>query len=279
MSDDDNRGLTPPLHTQVPNEVLDQMADLTECELRVILFAIRKIIGWHKTRDEISLTSFQQGTGLSRQGVIDGVEALIARGWLMLSDKVGKRGAKYYELRFKNVSNELTSQTSRLVNVVDQSNELTRTSQRSRPLEATTSQRSRLTKEIVLKEKKDKPLDPMFEAIAKVWKTRAGAFVGHIRSMVLGVARKGEWQEANFDTPAIPDEILLFGRWWTKHHPDLSMPRKPEKIQSYFYEFRASRQRYQAAQAATSNGDKIEHMPADADEYTRELLKNMGRAS
>lgn len=148
MSDDENRGLTPPQHTQVPNEVLDQMADLTECELRVILFAIRKIIGWHKTRDEISLTSFQQGTGLSRQGVVDGVDALIKRGWLKLSDKKGKRGANYYELRFKEGSTEKTSQHSRLVNIVDQSTQLTSTIQPSRPLTAPTSQLSRHTKEI-----------------------------------------------------------------------------------------------------------------------------------
>jgi len=121
-----------------------------------------------------------------------------------------------------------------------------------------------------------KPQDPMFDAIAKTWKTRAGGFVGLIRSMVLGVARKGEWKECNFEPPAQPEEILLFGGWWNKHHADLTIPSDPTKIQRYFYQFRAARARYQA-QITPVADEKIEPMPADANEYIAALLKAMGR--
>lgn len=126
-----------------------------------------------------------------------------------------------------------------------------------------------------------RPIDPMFEAIAKVWKTRAGAIVGYIRCMMLGTARKGDWKDANFDTAATPDEIIKFGAWWSKHHPDLSIPRKPEKIQSYFYEFRAARERYNAAHPTTAVAPApvINDVPSDADEYRAWLAAQMEKTA
>jgi hypothetical protein len=122
-------------------------------------------------------------------------------------------------------------------------------------------------------------IDAVFEAIAKVWKTRAGSFVGQIRTMMLGTARKGEWADANFEPPAMPEEIIMFGRWWDTHHRDLTIPTKPEKIQRYFYEFRAKRERYQAAQIIPMPTEKAEPVPTDAKEYTAWLAEQMGKTS
>lgn len=85
------------------------MADMTEAELKVTLAAIRKTLGYHKQQDPISLTQFQEMTGLARQAVIDGVEAAMSRG---LIEKVGtgKRGVVIYGLVLN--SDQSTQETS-----------------------------------------------------------------------------------------------------------------------------------------------------------------------
>lgn len=80
--------------------------------------------------------------------------------------------------------------------------------------------------------------DPIFDAISHVWKTKAGAIIGNMKSMMLGIAKTGDWAAANFDTPATADEITAFGQWYKRKNPDLTIPNKPEKIQRWFYEYR-----------------------------------------
>jgi phage replication O-like protein O len=130
-------GFISPNYTMTPNDLLDELMPLMgEAELRIVLAAIRKTLGYHRTSDEISRTQFEKMTGLSRQGVEDGVQAAIARG-VMREVARGKRGVIRYALVIESdQSTKLTSQASRPVpvNVLDQS-------------EASTSQRSRHTKE------------------------------------------------------------------------------------------------------------------------------------
>jgi phage replication O-like protein O len=126
-----------PNYTQIPNQLLDeQLAEMGEAELKITLAVCRKTFGWHKDSDRISLSQFQELTGLSRQGAVNGIEAALARGTIQRE----AHGNSYlYSL---------------VVNVVDQSAD--EGSQRSRPA---ASQRSRHTKESIketekIKEKK-----------------------------------------------------------------------------------------------------------------------------
>lgn len=137
-------GFESPNHTQVPNDLFDLMLpSMREAELKVVLHAIRQTLGFHRGTDAISISQFQKATGLSRQGVLDGLEKAIKRGVIAEVGK-GKRGVKVF----------------RLVNAVDQSKELTGTIQGSRPVKPVTSQRSRHTKEIVHKETGNKKRTP-----------------------------------------------------------------------------------------------------------------------
>ena len=80
-------GYDEPNYTQTPNALFDDhLRDMGDAELRVVLCAIRKTFGYHKQEDGISLTQFQRMTGLSRQGVIDGIDAATQRGLLFLDD-------------------------------------------------------------------------------------------------------------------------------------------------------------------------------------------------
>lgn len=91
-------GFESPNHTQTPNDLFDiHMAKMGESELKVTLAIIRKTLGYHKTKDAISLTQLQKLTGLSRQGASDGTTAAIARGLVEVVG-VGKRGVLIYGL-------------------------------------------------------------------------------------------------------------------------------------------------------------------------------------
>lgn len=121
-----------PNTTQIPNVLLDvHLREMSEAELRVVLAVCRKTLGWQKRRDRISMTQLEQMTGLSRQGVINGVQAAISRGVLK---RIKTPQGNEYELILSSAEGE-GSQRSRLplVNVVD-----------------STSQRSRHTKDIIV---------------------------------------------------------------------------------------------------------------------------------
>jgi phage replication O-like protein O len=149
------KGLMPPNYTAIPNELIEMMPIMSGAELRVMLAAFRKTVGYHKVHEFISLTQFEKMTGLSRQGVIDGIEAAIAHGILAERPTRGKRGVKQYAPVYK--IDQSTNSTSQKT---DQSNELTGdapTSQTSRPV---TSQLSRHTKENGERKLEDKETPP-----------------------------------------------------------------------------------------------------------------------
>lgn len=101
MSEDSPRpfpGFTKPTYTQVPDELFDSlMPDLTEAELKVLLYITRRTFGFGKSSDAISLnqlidgittkdgTVLDRGTGLSRSSVRRGVASLEARGVIVVS--------------------------------------------------------------------------------------------------------------------------------------------------------------------------------------------------
>lgn len=111
-----NIGLEKPNYTQVPNVLFEHLADMTAAELKCTLAIVRKIVGFHKDGPEpVSYSQLQRMTGLSRQGVADGVKASLDRGYVKIAGK-GKRGANLFSL-----------------NIVDQSTQQTSTSPLSRP--------------------------------------------------------------------------------------------------------------------------------------------------
>jgi DNA-binding Lrp family transcriptional regulator len=126
-------GYEKPNYTMTPNKLFEtHMKDMGESELKVVLCAVRKILGYHKEKPEaISISQFEQMTGLSRQGVLNGIDAAIERG-VIRKVGTGTRNVSLYELNF--VDDITTSQNSGLVKDIDQSKELTSTSQNFRPV-------------------------------------------------------------------------------------------------------------------------------------------------
>ena len=86
-------GFQQPTTTPVPDEVFDALLpQLSEAELKVLLYIIRRTLGFGKNSDDISLSQIESGivkkdgnrldhgTGLSRRSVIDAIESLVSQG-------------------------------------------------------------------------------------------------------------------------------------------------------------------------------------------------------
>jgi phage replication O-like protein O len=137
-----------PNYTQIPNLLLDDhMPLMKEAELKIVMAIARQTLGWHKQRDKLSISQLMEKTGLSKQGVIDGVNDGLKRGVI---DRQAVGQGFTYGLVVSDVdqSTELTSQDSGQV-----SDKPVKNSDKQEP---PTSQQSRHTKERSLKESNTK---------------------------------------------------------------------------------------------------------------------------
>jgi Bacteriophage replication protein O len=110
-------GFQYPTTTPVPDEVFDVLApQLSEAELRVLLYIIRRTFGFKKQKDPISLTQLVEGiktkdgnvldlgTGMSRRGVMKGCQGLVKKGVISVEKRLSDQGdyaVNIYSLRFQ----------------------------------------------------------------------------------------------------------------------------------------------------------------------------------
>jgi hypothetical protein len=110
------RGFREPRYTQIPDEFFDEVApNLTEAELRVALYVLRRTFGFKKHADAISFSQMgdgittkdgrilDRGTGMSRSAVWRGTKGLVEKGILVVTRRVSQDGdneANVYSLRF-----------------------------------------------------------------------------------------------------------------------------------------------------------------------------------
>jgi len=86
-------GYDPPRYTPVPDDLFDwQLRDLGLAELKVLLFIIRKTLGYKKNEDAISLTQICEATGLGRKAVSQAVKTLEDRRAIHVVRRKSSRG-------------------------------------------------------------------------------------------------------------------------------------------------------------------------------------------
>lgn len=235
-------GFTAPNYTQTPNDLFDtHMREMGEAELRVTLAVIRKTMGFHKDRDAISYSQIMEMTGLSRTSTQAGIQAAIEHGFIEIVGH-GKRGVNVFGL---------------VVNI-DQSTSTTSTSSVTLPV---TSSVTLLTKETDKEKKKTAPRvrksDPIYDAIAKVWKLTASGQIVSMKAMMLGTSKRGTWQDCNFNPPVTDaQEILDFEQYMIRRMRELNITQKPTAavtIQRWFYDFRLLRARRAAVSVKPSD--------------------------
>lgn len=116
-----------PNYTQIPNLLLDNMADLSHAQFKVMMYICRRTFGFHKEADNIALSQMlngikkdgvqiDSGTGMSKQGLINVLSQLEEKGYL----KTIKRKNKTTNY----VVNLVDQQESQLVNSLDLSSQL-----------------------------------------------------------------------------------------------------------------------------------------------------------
>ncbi len=123
-------GIQQPVYTQTPNILFDElMPKMGDAELRVCLAIIRNTFGWQRQSHKMSLSYLGKATGLSRQGVLNGINAGIERG--IIRRESSGQGFRY-GLLVNDVDHQLVNEVDQLdaelVNDVDQG------SQRGRPV-------------------------------------------------------------------------------------------------------------------------------------------------
>lgn len=119
-------GFSSPNTTPVPDEVFDVLAPrLSEAELRVLLYILRRTFGFKKRADAISLQQLvkgirtrsgvvlDEGTGMSKRGVLLGLRGLVKKGVIEVRKAVGEDGqheVNVYSLRFRDGSGSSSRQ-------------------------------------------------------------------------------------------------------------------------------------------------------------------------
>lgn len=167
-----------PNYTQIPNVFFAAMPDMKEAELRILLAVARQTFGYHRNSDYLSITQLCKMTGLSRQGVVNGIAAAVERKWLSEIGK-GKRGMRRWRLVLVNEvvqSDEATVQPSSIVPV----NEVVQTP-------PSTIQPSRNTKERIPKETNQKKAAPLSDPFGNSMNVQYAAYLDAWRNAHEGV--------------------------------------------------------------------------------------------
>jgi len=66
--------------TRFPNSYLDNIAELTPYEFKVLAVLVRKTYGWGKESDKISISQFAELSGISQQMVKKSLASLESKG-------------------------------------------------------------------------------------------------------------------------------------------------------------------------------------------------------
>jgi phage replication O-like protein O len=66
-------------HVKIANEIVEQLAriNLSNYEWRILMVILRKTYGWNKKTDNISLSQFQESTGITTQHVAVAIKRLV----------------------------------------------------------------------------------------------------------------------------------------------------------------------------------------------------------
>jgi len=224
-----------PNYTQIPNQLLGSwerdnegtstfiigmLANMSEAELKVCLALCRLTYGFHRERTRAALSLLQKMTGMSRQGVLNGIERLTDRGLFSKEEGAPRTTTKW----IRGDAEKEPSQRSRpaLVNEVDQ-----------------TSQRSRPYKESIKKGNKDNRLSSANPAedytVTHYYKSAEVA--------VLGTRTKGPWSvvclnclnDVKIDALETAVECLCGYHQFilTKHRPKAELPDRNEAVEAY----------------------------------------------
>jgi phage replication O-like protein O len=107
--------------TQTPNFVFDLMSELTPAEFKVVMIIVRATYGHHQEQARISMSLFVDTTGLTRQGVFNCIESLLAKNIIERTET--KNSFEYRLLPGNSVERNRSTQLTKSFNSVEQNDE------------------------------------------------------------------------------------------------------------------------------------------------------------
>ncbi len=196
-------GFPSPNGTVVPDDVFDVLAPLlSEAELRVLLYIIRRTFGFKKDADSISLSQMvdgvttrdgrvlDRGTGMSRRGVMKGCRGLEEKGIIRVDKRLSEQGdneINVYYLRFSGDESRAGAKESGVGNNVPYGREQRspRVGNNVPPQQTVKQQTERSLSNIRMDLHKDDETSPKGERvgrseITRMEPTRAGAIVKNL---------------------------------------------------------------------------------------------------
>ena len=106
----DFKGFPQPQFTPTPNLIFDELlSELSESQLKVLLFLVRQTMGWRKPREDhsfvpASILEIQAGTGISKPSIIEALQWLEGRSLISRRkprNETGQAAPSEYRLRFE----------------------------------------------------------------------------------------------------------------------------------------------------------------------------------
>ena len=76
-----------PPYTKTPNGIYAAIPDMSEAELKCTMALVRQTYGYHTSEVRATYGDLQKWTGLSRQGIADGLAAVKERGFFAPNGK------------------------------------------------------------------------------------------------------------------------------------------------------------------------------------------------
>lgn len=123
-----------PGYTQIPNEILDRLSEISPAETKVVMTICRETFGWRmRAPQPLPLSLLKSKTGLSRQGIIDALVNLMSLQWVKREplDLATGQASFAYSIDVENLPPLVNSVDQ---SGLDQSTQLTTTGQLSGPL-------------------------------------------------------------------------------------------------------------------------------------------------
>lgn len=240
-------GYSAPNYTQIPNAMLDvDMRDMPESELKVTLAILRKIVGYHKDKPEaISYSQLEELTGLSRQGVTDGVRRAIERGRIKRLEERGPRGVSLFTVNFDDQSTQQTSPPNRLVPVY--SVDTQKKSSKEKEKDSGGAGAAALPTDENMPADSDNtpspsPVRQLQDALVDLWfngNEKSYGRAGLLAQMCMGTSTRKGYQEYNISPPLSAQELQRFHADFRANTPaGFSLPTSPMIFQQQIYDWR-----------------------------------------
>ena len=228
-------GFKSPRYTQTPNDLFDEiMPDLSEAQLKTILYIIRRTLGYHIRKRPMRIATIQKGTKLGRTSVINALTDLAEMNLISVQKSQGKISNVTCIIDDDTRTDFVPPEEGQPVQILypkDKENKI-----KKKDSSAAGAGGKIPNKEIVdEKLKKERKPHPWYDVVKEVW-GYTGALNGEMQKMLRGESKDPSFKKTNIDPPLSVNELGLWAEAYRRvklnDSPEMDMLENRMKIQS-----------------------------------------------